>query len=627
MLKLRFFGAFSTRSFRRSDLVSCRVRVLAALLTSFLLSILAPCGLYAQSGAYSVVDDGTSVQTYRSTPNRSASNRSTLNRSAQRRETVDRQSPGRRVEGAAPSQTDVQSRGGVPAQIKNAATSTQESSIQNSGSLSGSEAAVVSKASKASDEAKNELEKEPSYLEQIDGKYAFLRLAKNREDFAKVRVAPNSQIVVVPRKNFLFSNKEAQEDAERAPEESKGSADNSALSARSELNGVDAAVSKDRSVEKENGSADDKAEDYVAFILTNLDSDEGVLLRDARDGRWDSTDLLSASLIAEGLTTPEKRAHYRSVYGRLLATLKPQAARIAEPFQKSEIVYNFLHQTALTAQYDLNSSSVAKALDSGVFNCVSATVLFNCFARECGLNVAALETTGHAKSRVKFDDSYLDIETTCAEWNRLPDRVRPYSRAQKTVDVAEGGVPAQLNSATIIRGAVDDATLKPVGSKTSDVDAIASQDGADNSARIVEEGSTSFGIDSEAPLGYSFTRTKRPMREITEVELVATIYYNVGVDYYQAGSYERAVASYVKALQLAPNNRTILGNLKATLNNWAIDLAAEKKRYDAAIQITLFGLALDPNFEEFNANLPIFFRDWVEYLAKDNKWEEIKRVQ
>ena len=117
------------------------------------------------------------------------------------------------------------------------------------------------------------------------------------------------------------------------------------------------------------------------------------------------------------------------------------------------------------------------------------------------------------------------------------------------------------------------------------------------------------------------------MREITDVELVATIYYNVGVDYYQSGDYESAVASYIKAAHLAPSNATILGNLKATLNNWAIDAATKYRRYDIAVRVTELGLAIDPNFREFKTNMPIFFHDWIEHLAKENRWDEAEFVR
>ena len=117
------------------------------------------------------------------------------------------------------------------------------------------------------------------------------------------------------------------------------------------------------------------------------------------------------------------------------------------------------------------------------------------------------------------------------------------------------------------------------------------------------------------------------MREISDVELVATIYYNVGVDYSQAGDYERSIASYIKAVQLAPENKTILGNLKATINNWAIDVAMKDKDYETAILLTDLGLRIDPDFREFNLNLPIFYHDWIELLVKAKKWDDVERVQ
>ena len=147
------------------------------------------------------------------------------------------------------------------------------------------------------------------------------------------------------------------------------------------------------------------------------------------------------------------------------------------------------------------------------------------------------------------------------------------------------------------------------------------------SSDVAIDGTTTFELDESAPLGYSFTRSRRPMKEISEVELVATIYYNVGVDCSQEGDYERSVASYIKAAQLAPNNKTILGNLKATLNNWAIDVATKEKKYATAINLTDLGMLIDPEFREFKTNMPIFFHDWVEYLAGQNQWNEVKSVQ
>ena len=340
--------------------------------------------------------------------------------------------------------------------------------------------------------------------------------------------------------------------------------------------------------------ADVGPDEYVVFTLSNLPADEAALLRDAEDGRWDEIDLFDAALIAEGLTTRERRAPQREKFDRFAAELALLTERETDPLEKTKIVYEYLHDVVLTEKYNLNCSSLVASLETGVFNCVSATALFNCFAARSGLNVAALETTGHAKSRVKFADSFLDLETTCSSWERLPDKIRSYSRA-----LASGSES-------------DDAVLRNVSFANADA------------------GSTTFDAETstpDAPLGFSYTRARKPMREIGDVELVATIYYNVGVDFYQKERFEEAIVAYVKAARLAPNNQTILGNLKATVNNWAIQIAMKDRDFERAILVAEQGLLLDPNFPEYKMNLPIFFHRWVDDLARDNRWDEAKRVE
>lgn len=506
-----------------------------------------------------------------------------------------------------------------------------------------------------------------------EGEYDFLRVIRP-EQVTDIAAPPRGLVVALPRKNFWIADKILAEEEKENQTKDENAGANPDLNVRGQ-------VANGSEVGKSVEIAEEEPDDYVVFLLTNLDPDEQLMLQDARDGKWDFADLLTASLIAEGLTTRESRAHFRSRFETLLASLKVQTNNLSDELMKTQRVYDFLHKTTLVSKYDLNCSSVSASLDTGVFNCVSATVLFNCFASRVGLEVAALETTGHAKSRVKYAESYLDIETTCSSWDRLPDRVHAYSHARvntkrveqelhgmaapvegPTTGLAERGAALANNvlagsSETKLRTA---STRTPTGrvqfkpiefdsgtdvelasaSHTKSKDSLGSSaeksviDGSTEGAKETptansaqEMGSTTFGIDEEAPMGYSFTRTRRPMREITDVELVATIYYNVGVDHYQAGDYEGAIASYIKAVQLAPNNKTMLGNLKATLNNWAIDLATKEKRYDAAIKITELGLRIDPNFHEFKMNMPIFFRDWIEYLAKDDKWDEAARVR
>lgn len=428
-------------------------------------------------------------------------------------------------------------------------------------------------------------------LKEQSGVYDFIHIASEKECKAlRERDGESSLSVFIPLRNF------------KTPDSSRKGEPDSSLS-----------VVKQNVAPLSSEDADSLANDvFIVFTLDNLEIDEKRLLLDSLDGKWDEYDLLNASLIAEGIISPDRREPYRARFERLTASMLKQVNQTKDPLKKTEQIYSFLHNNALYSKYDLTCSSVAASLDTGVFNCVSATVLFNCFASRSGLKVAALETTGHAKSRVKFADSFLDIETTCTNWNRLPDRLRFYGADDDQNQTVSKGIPAAITE-TREGNKEEGASLHMVGLQlTSDVEV---------------DGTTSFELDESAPLGYSFTRSRRPMKEISEVELVATIYYNVGVDCSQEGDYERSVASYIKAAQLAPNNKTILGNLKATLNNWAIEVATKEKKYATAINITDLGMLIDPEFREFKTNMPIFFHDWVEYLAKHNQWDEVKRVQ
>ncbi|MDZ7615884.1 MAG: hypothetical protein U1E05_02705, partial [Patescibacteria group bacterium] len=84
-------------------------------------------------------------------------------------------------------------------------------------------------------------------------------------------------------------------------------------------------------------------------------------------------------------------------------------------------VFDYLHRCMLHGGYRIDCTDLRIALDEGRFNCVSASVLFQCIAERHGLEVCGLEMPGHAMNRVRLPDGPLDIETTCSAWFRLMD--------------------------------------------------------------------------------------------------------------------------------------------------------------------------------------------------------------
>ena len=261
-----------------------------------------------------------------------------------------------------------------------------------------------------------------------------------------------------------------------------------------------------------------------------------------RDGRFGKFSLLEAGLIAGGIDRDDEMRRYCRRFDTLVETLRRSGNVSGTPRERAQAVFAFLHQSILRGGYCLQASDLRQAFDRGRFNCVTASLLFNCLAERFELKAVGLEIPGHAMSRLELPGETLDIETTCPRWSLLGERP----------------------------GAAD-------------------------------------------------------LRPISEVELVATIYYNRGVDLLAEKRFADAAAANAKAVRLDPENATAKGNFLATINNWAIDLGTSGE-YEKAAELLRLGLATDPNYDAFHANYVQLFRQWSEHLCRSGHYAAAVRL-
>jgi tetratricopeptide (TPR) repeat protein len=181
--------------------------------------------------------------------------------------------------------------------------------------------------------------------------------------------------------------------------------------------------------------------------------------------------------------------------------------------ERAAAVFEFLHREILTGKYDLQCSRLAQVLDTGNYNCVTATILFNCLAAEAGLSACGGESPSHVVSLVRVPGQRLEIETTCPRWFERHDKERQI------------GPPGS----------------QPVG-----------------------------GVQASA-------KRPMIRRELHAAELAAIVYYNIAVDLAEQRRYSEAVAANYKALELDGQCQNAEGNLLAAINNWALDLAEREQ--------------------------------------------------
>ena len=277
--------------------------------------------------------------------------------------------------------------------------------------------------------------------------------------------------------------------------------------------------------------------------------------------RWTNTRCWPPPLVASGVDDHETLHRYERQVAQAVDELRRSGVVAGSPKQKAQAIFEFMHRRILRAGYQLDCTDLTLALDDGRFNCVSASVLFCCLAGRFDLEARGLEVPGHAMSRLLLKDEKFEVESTCPRWFRLIDD--PERRAE--------------------------LVEKTTGFRHGDASAA------------------------------------RQCREVSGVELVATIYYNRGVDLLGRNEFAKAVTANAKALRLDPSNRTARGNLLATLNNWAI-AQGRLGRYVEAVDLLRAGLGLEPEFRSFTVNYLYVHRQWIESLCRSRRYAEALKI-
>ena len=318
------------------------------------------------------------------------------------------------------------------------------------------------------------------------------------------------------------------------------------------------------------------------IILRGIDPVERALFQDAQGGKWERFDLFRAAMVAEGIRDIELIRAYEARLNALVEKVS-RANGNTSPQALTRALFEAMHKEILTKPYSLDCTELSKVLKTGHFNCVSATILFNCLAEKAGLDVCALEMPGHALSRVKFGNGLvMDLETTCPTWFDLQsDKERQMATLQRIAPTPAIAEPPTAQNAV-------PATPEPMMELPSD------------------------------------------RREINPVQLIATVYYNTGVDLHNKKSHPEAAAANVKALYLDQHNEQAWTNLLVSINNWALDEVSEKKGekrfYNFATVLLDQGVALDPTYANFRANYTYVFYHWIHGLATKGQFDDARQV-
>lgn len=317
-----------------------------------------------------------------------------------------------------------------------------------------------------------------------------------------------------------------------------------------------------------------KASLWCAGALSLPEED---VLRDASDGSLDRWDFLSAVLVAGG-TSPQEMETWRHRLQMHIEKLQGTLQAQSTDSERLACVFAYLHKEILCGGYQLQATNLARALNEGRFNCVSATILFKLLADAVGLDVKFWQSPTHAFCGVRCGDAWLPVESTCPTWlESLAQRSRASLDFPESLEKTGSASP---------------------GSHTILPQKVAVGAGMD----IVQTG-----------------------REISETQMLGTIYYNRGVDALVSRQYQFALLANLWAVKLDAENRAAQDNLLASLNNWAITLA-EQGRFAEGAERLQVALRYRPDSAAVQGNLYRVYREWTHARRDDSSSEELSQI-
>lgn len=285
----------------------------------------------------------------------------------------------------------------------------------------------------------------------------------------------------------------------------------------------------------------------AATPSSNHAPDEAALLADAADGRLDRIPLLDAALIAGGASDVRALETYRRRFEHWIAEMQVTGRITGGERDRARGVLEYLHSRVLTGGFRETSTSLVEAFEYGRFNCISSVILFRAAAERFGLKVHGVEVPGHAFAVVEgvagTGDSFV-VQTTCRDW------------------FAAGGDASLQRS--LLR--------QTIGASA-----------ADTAERAHRE------------------------RRLSDVGLLAVVFYNRGVDHLEDGRHEAAIAANRTALQLDAANDAARANLLAGLNNWSLELG-RRGDFAQALRTLESGLQYAPEYGLFHENLVALYQ-------------------
>lgn len=141
---------------------------------------------------------------------------------------------------------------------------------------------------------------------------------------------------------------------------------------------------------------------------------------------------------------------------------------------------------------------------------------------------------------------------------------------------------------------------------------------------VLEDTGSMIVVETTSPRGFNAHR-RLPKNTISDMALVACIYYNHGVDMIEKRKFHEALVANFCSLALDSEDPEAVRNARACLINWGAELLRAKK-FEDAILVCEVGLKLEPGNGIFKNNTVAVYDSWARTHMDAGQWADAVRV-
>ena len=174
----------------------------------------------------------------------------------------------------------------------------------------------------------------------------------------------------------------------------------------------------------------------VAWITTPLAASDlsDRLVLDARDGRLDDFDFITAALIAGGVDDECELAGWTHRYAEKRDELL-NSISAHSPMERLQAVHNALHAQVLCGMYDPLVNDLRLTFARGDFNCLTSLAISLDLSQAGDLPIEIYLEGGHVRAGANIEDRIVVVEPGTPQWQIRPDAMQPAGRRISPIEL------------------------------------------------------------------------------------------------------------------------------------------------------------------------------------------------